>query len=461
MSGPKVIRVRTRQERIDTCRLAIAAVDHALAERLRFMDRHMIPADESCTHFAARRDELLKQLEDDQFAVVERSADALTRAIRSDLHNQVAMQAAREAQERRRKRSVRFGAEALLARCRESAAELPPECARILEEAAAGGALEDALVQKALSQASSALTSIAMTSTKASDRQQHLASALSDPAQSRSPNDADYVKAAEAALADPRFEKLAAQLVELDGLGHAAADEFQHRLDLALKADRDGELGKRDLLIGSLELEVAPALKLARLGGELQYAISAVAAAAEATGDTTVCRDDLASAHAAVEQGDFTLANSHLERAKAQRAAASLVRAAQASRAAILEGLKELGYEVREGMTTHWAENKQVVVRHAAKPGIALELAGTLDGGRLQARMVALSGSTRNPHADKQVEEKWCGELDLLRQYVAKMGGDITIERAVAAGTVPLKAVADDRYEEDERQRLVQQQRSR
>jgi hypothetical protein len=41
------------------------------------------------------------------------------------------------------------------------------------------------------------------------------------------------------------------------------------------------------------------------------------------------------------------------------------------------------------------------------------------------------------------------------------MGGDITIERAVAAGTVPLKAVADDRYEEDERQRLVRQKRSR
>src|SRR3546814_2869889 len=44
--------------------------------------------------------------------------------------------------------------------------------------------------------------------------------------------------------------------------------------------------------------------------------------------------------------------------------------AVQSRRAAVLEGLSGLGYEVTEGMSTTWAADGRLVVRSAARPEI-------------------------------------------------------------------------------------------
>jgi hypothetical protein len=231
------------------------------------------------------------------------------------------------------------------------------------------------------------------------------------------------------------------------------------RLAKVTDAEARGEIRQRGLLLDSLEIDIAPALRRSQHVCSVRRAIGIEVAASRATDDLEVCHKELAAAEAALASGDDDAARRHIEQAKTLRHERRKQRAAQSSRAAILDGLKELGYEVREGMATQWAQKKQLIVRHAAKPGVALELAGTLDGGRLQARMVALQGSSRDPHTDKQVEEQWCSELDVLRKHVSSRGGEVTITKALEAGTTPLKVVADERNE-DERQGRQLRERS-
>ena len=98
-------------------------------------------------------------------------------------------------------------------------------------------------------------------------------------------------------------------------------------------------------------------------------------------------------------------------------------------------------------MATRLAAKTQLVVRHPAKPGVAVELTGTGDGGRLQASMVALQGVSRGGETDKQVEEKWCTELQSLQASITQAGGALLVEKALAAGAIPLKIVAIEENE--------------
>lgn len=456
MSGPKVIHVVTRQEVIDTCEAAIAEVDHALAEWQRIMDRNMIVAAGDLARFIKGRDALRRLLQADQFLDVQKAVSGLAAAIQNNVQQQLAAHNSRVAQEQRRERSLQFGAEAVLARCQEMSVEIPVDCIQVLTDAAAGRGVDAQIIQRAMSQATSAL--YATDQSTAFTKQRDLAEVLG--ATGDSTNAQEVLKAAEDSLIDPRIRRISSQLAELESVGEdAIAARFRSRLGRAANAETTGDMRQSGLLLDSLEIELGPAVKRAQQIAALRRLIGVEAAAARATHDWDVCSQDLAAAENAVMRGDANAAQQHVERATALRLEKRKQRAAQASRTAILEGLRGLGYDVREGMATQWAEKKQLVVKHAAKAGVALELAGTLDGGRLQARMVAIGGSGRDPHADKRAEEQWCSELDSLRKYISGRGGEIKIVKAVAAGTAPLKRVGDEGDEEERRGQALREQR--
>lgn len=85
-------------------------------------------------------------------------------------------------------------------------------------------------------------------------------------------------------------------------------------------------------------------------------------------------------------------------------------------------------------------------MRHANTPGFGLEMSGPPEAQRLQMRVVAFSppGASRDSSRDRDVELQWCGNLDRLRELLAASGGEIAIERAVAAGGVALKVIGDE-----------------
>lgn len=456
MSGPKVIDVVTRQQVIDICKAAIAEVDHALAEWQRIMDRNMILAPAELTRLTKARDALQTMLAGDQFLDIQKAAPVVTAAIERSVQEQLAEHASEATGQQRQERSLRLSAEAVLSRCRELDLEVPEDCLRVLSDAAAEREVDHDALREALARANAAL--YARDDSSPSEGQRELARVLGATGEATSASDA--LQNAANLILDPRVTRVASQISDLAATGEIeTVSLFRSRLDKVNQADTAGDTRQKELLLASLEVDIAPAVRKAQQLSALRRDIGVESAAAQATNDWEACRVDLREAEAALQRGDTDSARLHIERAKTTRLDRRKQQAAQSSRAAILDGLKELGYEVREGMATQWAEKKQLVVRHAAKPGVALELAGTLDGGRLQARMVALQGSARDPHADKQTEETWCSEFDSLQKYVARRGGAIRVVKALAAGTAPLKVVADAHIEDERRERTLGERR--
>ena len=107
---------------------------------------------------------------------------------------------------------------------------------------------------------------------------------------------------------------------------------------------------------------------------------------------------------------------------------------------AILQGLASLGYEVRHGMDTKWVKDGRLVLRNPSTPGYGIELAGKAEAARMQIRAVKLTGEN-NQQRDNDIEILWCGDFHKLQQWLAKQGSYLTIEKALPVGTVALKSV--------------------
>ena len=69
---------------------------------------------------------------------------------------------------------------------------------------------------------------------------------------------------------------------------------------------------------------------------------------------------------------------------------------ADARRRAVLGGLAKLGYEVRESMSTAWAQEGRLVVRKPNTTDYGVELGGPSDVSRLQVRGWVLNGRLRH-----------------------------------------------------------------
>ena len=252
---------------------------------------------------------------------------------------------------------------------------------------------------------------------------------------------AGVLREAEGKLRDTRVLLADKQIAELEGLGdREVAATLGGRLE-KLVSDDHSDPAKASLALDALGAELAGMVRLARRLAELKRALSRELAAAEATNDIETYRQMFLEAEDEIDRRQPDRAEERIIKLREAREAQIRIRATNARRSAILQGLKELGYEVKEGMATIWADRKRLVIAHPSQQGVALELEGSAESGRLQARMVAFQGAVRGPGSDKEVEELWCGELKTLQDSVTRTGGAISIERSTPAGERPLKVV--------------------
>jgi hypothetical protein len=196
------------------------------------------------------------------------------------------------------------------------------------------------------------------------------------------------------------------------------ADSLLVDLAQALKEGREraarlADLRQRDAKLSGYESSKARALR------------ERVAAALAA--------EDAASAPDLIRQADMLVAE-ELQ-----------VLAAAARRRAVLQGLASLGYQVNEGMATAWVHGGRVVLRKAANPDYGVELSGGTRSDRLQVRTVGFGNPemVRNAARDRDIETAWCGEFEKLQAFLARSGGSLDIETALAPGAVPIKVVSD------------------
>lgn len=444
MSGPKVISTVTVDELREVARVQLALVESALERWQRETTGRDAAATSRWSRLLEERDRISDALARDQFRDVAIRSEAVVAGVDHDVQQRQRERDDRNARARAKEKSLRYTARSVLDRCHQATRALAEGDRRILESAARGEAID---LQRVASVADECLRQIVEAGRNHQARnRQALAQSLSGGGDLASAE--QLLNALRGELEDPRLLSVERGISELDRLGEQQlSNEFDQRL-ASLVEDHAGDRSTvNGLALDVLGTELSRSLTTARKKAELRRELAAEIASATATNDRPACQQAIQDAELALEANQLDQVTSHIESIRQQREARRRSRAALTARNAILSGLKQLGYAVQDGMQATWVERKRIIVRHPEQRGVALELTGDGDTGRLQTRMVSIQGEDRGTETDKAVEETWCEELKRLQTAVAQCGGTIHVEKALPAGAYPLKLIVDEQVE--------------
>lgn len=431
MSGPKVVRIVTREEIIAICEGHLRLLDQAVARWEAQAERLSQLTEQERAATRARQQRLRALLTDDQFPELQKAVPIEIEHLRRD---QLAREerAVRQATEQRQHQRRMQENAALLLKGLSGRTDTAPHVAQALTQLADGAQLANA--EQLLAQGFAQL-SRSNEAQPLGEQQRALAQRLKDDA--RAPELNTWLAERAQAIRDPRLQQIDRHIAELHLLqGAARALPFVQAL---ARAEAQPQAQQRNLLLDSLVIELADNNRDFQLSRDsltkLHDLANGVRAHLDAGNEALLEKVSLCTT--ATSQ---TMVAELTSRCEAVLAAHVQAHAALARREAMLQGLAELGYEVREGMTTAWAESGKVVLRKPATPSYGVELGGKAENGRLQVRAVALSRD-RDTQRDKDIETIWCNEFGRLQAMLEGHGSELLIERAMGLGVTPLKEI--------------------
>jgi len=239
---------------------------------------------------------------------------------------------------------------------------------------------------------------------------------------------------------DKVASRLDALLAELNATEDSeVAGAFQVRAN-AIAAEASA--GQRALLTDSLVLELSARAQQRRDRAnlvdqlrELRARLSVVAAPEGRSLETSI--EDM------LKSKNFNGAESVLAHGKVLVESEMAKLAAASRRRAVLQGLAQLGYEVRDSMQTGWVRDGRLVVTKPNALDYGVELASPPDASRLQVRLVGSDrpASARSARRDRDMETLWCAEFGQLRDLLASHGAEMVVESAFEPGVQPVKTV--------------------
>lgn len=446
MSGPKVLHVVPREVILQRCEAALAKLDFAIASWRRALERNELASDAALSEITARRRRLDHWMRQERFDDVERHAALEVEGLSDDLERRLAEKYSAEAESKRAERGVRQTARVLLAQAETRGRSFPENVKAMLEAGRDGKPVAVTELSSAVNQAFLYLAD-AQSQQERSAEQEHMLQALG-AGESRL-SLANWLTANGLAEAEePRFETLDRQLAQLAAFAESGAVvPFSQRLEVA-RAETDRS--RQGLLLDALGLDLAAAIRAQRELADFQRELDTLRAEASSLGQLEAHQAAITAIAMQLSQGQTTEARAALAAMAEELQANAKRKAAEAGRAAVLRGLKELGYEVREGMATAWAKEGKLVLRNPKHSGYGIEFGGRGESGRVQARAVAFGSRLQAPEADKEAEARFCGNLRQLQDLLTQSGSSLNIERAIPVGTQAVKRILDEREEDVE-----------
>jgi hypothetical protein len=437
MSGPKVVRIVTRDEIVATCEGLLARLDAVVARWQRVGQHSGVIDTPDLAAVDARRSTLRALLAEDRFLELQAQVPLEISFLENDLQQRLQRAAEMVGEARRADRRRARTGQSLLAALTRANVPVPEHLRRALLNAGQDESAGEAACAQAF-----ALLQPAVEDRVPTVRQRQVAEALGN--QERRVSFAGWVASQPPVEDDPIVRQVDAALADLVALaGGAVATPFNTRL---VELGAAHTVAERNLLVDSLMLDIAAELKRRRAAAESLARLEELAASL-ARFQSTAARDIRAQVEAALAAGDpqqaARLAPSVAETIAAEEQAA----ASAARRDALLQGLARLGYEVHEGVATAWVEHGRVVVGNPTRPGYGVEV-GANAGARLQLRAVALcdSNTPRDAIRDRDMETLWCNDVTRLAGMLAEHGDTLTIEKGTPVGVVPLKVVTGELY---------------
>lgn len=438
MSGPKVVRVVTREELLAHSMTIATRLQDAIQRWEAAASEAGALNDEEMTQTRARRDKLLAELGADRFSEFNRGANSEIVFLNADTERRRELAAARRANLRTIRLRAGQNAATLLAVLGEKRINADSEVLRVLELATQGKGDVEA-VQAALASGFRQLTppepgaSVSQVQRELADR---LAKGMQDERFSEWKAAQTQVRHA---VDDPRVEAISRQLELLRLLDREAAsfDGFEMRLQACIRESSDAQSGmKLDTLLLELASAVRKAKEMARVVDEVGVVLAQLA---QLEGEESLAAR--AQLQAAAAARDISSMKRGIEVARTVQTEAEAAIAAHARRSAVLEGLAKLGYTVREGMETAWVESGRIVIQKPGLSGYGIELAGAPDAQRMQVRAVSL-GQAVDTLRDTDAEQLWCGDFDKLKIDLSQQGTNVFVDKAMRVGEVPLKIVS-------------------
>jgi hypothetical protein len=436
MSGPKVIRVVTREEIEAICRRHLALADAAAEELRRSAKRHDVLTEELTAHLDKRLRTLKSLFQGERWGELQAQAPLTIQFFKHE-SEQIRIRAIEAAEKARSKRRrLADAARTLAVAIEANGGESSPALRNVILKAGSAADNDLELMQGVLNE-NYALLGAHRKASGVSEEQRRLARRLGS--EETTQTFAEWLAAhnARGEHCDARLDKLIAEMETLEDL--ETLGPFKQRV-VAIMLENDDQ--RRALLTDSLVLDLSDRSKRRRLH-ELQV-IRLHQILAELR---TLNTQDSIAMQARITEA---LNSPNLENADDLAVKAEAVRddqmnklCAVARRRAVLQGLAELGYEVRETMATAWARDGRLVVRKPDVSDYGVELGAPSDVSRLQVRLVGSDRpvSIRDGQRDRDMETSWCSEFSRLRQLLAKHGGEIVIERALDVGVEPVKTV--------------------
>jgi hypothetical protein len=435
MSGPKVVRIVTREEVEAICRREIGYVRAAAEELIRTYKSLGQLSAEIENGISDNFDRLTTLVSAGRYVEVQKQAPEVASFFRSEAERVTREAIVAAEADRRRRRRLSDSATTLIQAFDAAGKVAPAGLSRIVGNS--NGADEATLLGMTteIDRAMRELVSVATPAQTISAEGQGFAARLGS-------GDATVTLdrwISDNVPAKPDDARIDAALAALDALGEAElANAFHERLNAIRQAPAD----RRAILTDSLLLEASQEARRVRTVALLRARLVQAAAGLDAIGTTS------SKAHAdlirvALGKSDYSAAERLIEEATALSEVEVARVAAGSRRKAVLSGLAFLGYEIREGMATAWVRDGRVVLRKPGATDYGIEIGAPADLSRLQVRLVGSDtpASPRSGERDRDQEVTWCSDVARLEEWVSQAGGALVVERAAAPGTQAVKTV--------------------
>jgi hypothetical protein len=454
MSGPKVVRIVTREEIEAICRRHIANAEEAAAELRRCAKRHDALNDALTADLDGRLSQLRRLFAEDRWMELQKQAPLTVTFLKTETQ-QIRARAIASAEAARSKgRRIADAARTIISALEASGHEPPRALRDVATRASVANERELPAMEVVLNQ-NYATLAVRRSSAGASKEQLEFAGRLG--ADERPQSFPEWL-AAQSSNVNKRDSRLDALMAEIETLDDAETVQPFRQRAAAIAAEVSPE--RRALLTDSLVLDLSERSRRRRADDILMDRLREVQVGLRTLGapETHAMEAQIATMlrSAKFDGGDDLVARAHavIDGEMTKLAAA-------ARRRAVLGGLAKLGYEVRETMSTAWAQDGRLVIRKPDATDYGIELGASLDVSRLQVRLVGSErpSAMRDARRDRDMETIWCSEFARLQDVLAASGSEMVIERAVEVGVQPVKTVAFPDADPEVRRGRLQVQR--
>jgi len=455
MSGPKVVRIVTLEEVMAICRGHLARLDAAVKSWRRRCEKHGLATDAEIEAVLERQRAIHALLRREAFLDLQKQAPQEIAFLLDDFEERLAKASERSARKRTYARRLAGTAAALITSLETNGIVVPSELSDALVAIRGGNIEAPETAEAALSRAFGLL---APGDEKAgpSEHQPALAERLGEG--EKTETFSDWL-AGRGSTDDARSEEIDRYIAELEQVeGGEAARSFGERA-ARIAAELSPE--RRAMLTDSLRVELAAHSHERRERDRLLSELSGLVAEFEAVAGADSAVSKRAEMIGAEHDGQA--ARAMVEDLRSKIDAHRNAIGACARRKAVLEALSGLGYQVREGMETLWANNGHVTLRSARRPDYGVKLSGGKEGGAMQFRAVGFGrpDPARDAGRERDVELLWCSDFNQLKTLMAETGGEFIVEHASQAGQFPLEyveaATTDTRAAPAERRPMTRQ----